>query len=212
MSLRRTLFWVSLGLIPALVWNLRVMPLQQRRQNALLEQENSGIQQAKNVLALQERDELQKQWMEFKPQAELEMVSLGNNMNPILLQNRVIDLARRLECELRIEESSNRTQTDGAPTFSFSGSGQPLQVYDFLRYLERGDSRARFLDLAVAQRKNSRNSGITAHFSGTFTIPEIPAPQNFGILETKESVSGPSAGGTSVSAQQKAKTKVGGAS
>jgi hypothetical protein len=91
-----------------------------------------------------------------------------------LLQNRVIDLARRLECELRIEESSNRMRTDAPPTFSFSGSGQPLQVYDFLRYLERGDSRARFLDLNIAQRKNSRSTGITAHFSGTFTIPEIP--------------------------------------
>jgi hypothetical protein len=113
------------------------------------------------------------EWSEFRPLAEIELQNISKQLNPIVLQNRVLDVARRLDCTLRIEERS-KPEDEGPPIFQISGSGTPLQVLDLLRHLERGEHRARFTEVTLVYEELSAESGYEAFFNGAFTIPSIP--------------------------------------
>ena len=173
MSWRKLLFWMLFLAVPFGFIKLGVMPLKERRSEAIVLQQNSEKQAVMNSKMSQERDQLEVLWEDFRPQAELELISLGSNLNPILLQNRVLDLARRLGVDLTIH---NRTKTDeGAlPTYSFSGSASPWQAHEFLRYLERGDHRARFRSVTLVYDKVRQTGKQMAYFSGEFSIPAVP--------------------------------------
>ncbi|NQU48111.1 MAG: hypothetical protein HQ519_05645 [Planctomycetes bacterium] len=177
MSWRKLLFWVLFLAVPFGFIKWGVVPLKERRSEAVVLQQNAEKQAMMNTRMSQERDQLEVLWEEFRPQADLELISLGTNLNPILLQNRVLDLARRLGVELTIH---NRTSNDeGAlPTYSFSGSASPWQAHEFLRYLERGDHRARFRSVTLVYNKVKQTGKQMAYFSGEFSIPEVPdAPE-----------------------------------
>jgi hypothetical protein len=172
-SWRKMLFYSMFIAVPMGFWQWGIHPLLERRTHAQAEQENAGLQAGINKKILGERDRLEILWNDFRPQAEFELFSLGAHLDPILLQNHVLDLARRLSCELKIQSRGNR-EGGGLPTYSFSGSGAPWQAHEFLRYLERGDQRARFTAVTVVYSAIEKAGPMIAYFSGEFTIPSVP--------------------------------------
>lgn len=173
MSWRKLLFWLMFIAIPAAAVQWGVMPLKERRQEAVNLQQNADQQAVMNQKMSQERDQLEVLWLEFRPQAELELISLGSHLNPILLQNRVLDLARRLEVELMIQSKTVRG-ADALPTYTFSGSATPWQAHEFLRYLELGDHRVRFNSVVVVYNQVKNSNDQIAYISGEFSIPKVP--------------------------------------
>lgn len=173
MNWRELLFVAGFGLVPVAVWFWRMDPLLSRHSEALQSQVEARMADSAARKYIHERDQLAAEWAEFRPRAELELENIGNQLNPIVLQNRVLDLARRLDCTLRIEDRSAGEETE-SPIFQFSGSGTPLQAVEFLRHLERGEHRARFEEVNVVYEEVSAEAGYEAFFSGVFTIPSVP--------------------------------------
>lgn len=173
MNWRELLFVLGFAAAPTVIWFWRMDPLLDRHSEALQMQVQARMAESMNKKYIHERDQLGAEWDAFRPLAEAELVDLGNDLNPILLQNRVLDLARRFECELRIEDRTDKA-SGGPPSFGFSGSGRPLQVQDFLRYLERGKARARFTEVTVALQQVDLEEGVEAYFNGRFSIPNVP--------------------------------------
>ncbi len=173
MSWRKLLFWLMFIVIPATAVQWGVLPLNERRKEAISLQQNADQQAVMNQKVSQERDQLEILWLEFRPQAELELISLGSHLNPILLQNRVLDLARRLSVELTIQ-SKSKSDPNELPSYTFSGSASPWQAHEFLRYLERGDHRARFHSVTMVYDLIEKTGEHLAYFSGEFTIPKVP--------------------------------------
>ena len=173
MSWRKLCFWLTFIIVPAVTVQWGVLPLNERRKEAISLQQNADKQAVMNKKVSQERDQLEVLWLEFRPQAELELISLGSNLNPILLQNRVLDLARRLDVELAVQSKSSRDETE-LPTYTFSGSASPWQAHEFLRYLERGDHRARFTSVTVVYDLVEKTGKQISYFSGEFNIPKVP--------------------------------------
>lgn len=173
MNWRRLLFLSGFALVPIGMWFWRMNPLLERHSDALTAQIEARLADSNSRRFVHERDQLRVEWGEFRPLAELELQNIGNQLNPIVLQNRVLDVARRLDCALRIEQ---RIDTDGdqPPTFQFSGNGTPVQALAFLRHLERGEHRARFTQVNVVYEELSAEAGYEAFFSGSFTIPSLP--------------------------------------
>ncbi len=183
MSWRKLLFWLMFLVIPAAFIQWGVIPLKERRAEAMALQQNADKQGVMNKKMSRERDQLEILWIEFRPQAELELISLGSHLNPILLQNRVLDLARRLGVELTIQSKTMRDE-DALPTYTFAGSASPWQAHEFLRYLERGDHRARFNSVTVVYDLVESTGKHLAYFSGEFTIPKVPeGPGDFTDLD-----------------------------
>lgn len=173
MNWRRLLFISGFALVPVAMWYWRMNPLLERHNKALSEQIEARLADSSARKFVHERDQLQVEWSEFRPVAELELENIGNQLNPIVLQNRVLDVARRLDCTLRIEERIE-PNGEGPPTFQFSGSGTPVQALDLLRHLEHGEHRARFTEVNVVFEELSAEAGYEAFFSGSFTIPSLP--------------------------------------
>lgn len=174
MHWRQLLFTTGFALVPIGIWAFRVDPLLDRHDQALQAQISETIKNSSARKYIHERDQLQAVWAEFRPLAEIELENIGVQLNPIVLQNRVLDLARRLDCTLRIESKNQDSTGDQLPTFEFSGNGSPVQALEFLRYLERGEHRARFEELNLVYEEISAEAGIDAFFSGVFTIPQVP--------------------------------------
>ena len=185
MSWRRLLFWLMFLVIPAVAVKWGILPLNERRKEAISLQQNADQQAVMNQKLSQERDQLDVLWTEFRPQAELELISLGSHLNPILLQNRVLDLARRVGVELTIQSKPARDD-DALPSYTFSGSSTPWQAHEFLRYLELGDHRARFSTITVVYDLVEATGGQLAYFSGEFTIPKVPEGPSEPEPETPE--------------------------
>ena len=173
MNWRRLLFISGFALVPVAMWYLRMNPRLERHDKALAAQIEARMADSSARRFVHERDHLRAEWSAFRPAAELELKNIGNQLNPIVLQNRVLDVARRLDCTLRIEERID-PKGEGPPTFQFSGSGTPIQALDFLRHLEHGEHRARFTQVNVVFEELSAEAGFEAFFSGSFTIPSLP--------------------------------------
>lgn len=173
MNWRRLLFISGFALVPVAMWFWRMNPLLERHNKALSAQIEARLADSSARKFVHERDQLRDEWSEFRPLAEFELQNIGNQLNPIVLQNRVLDVARRLDCALRIEQRID-PDGEGPPTFQFSGSGSPVQALDFLRHLERGEHRARFSEVNVVYEEVSAEAGYEAFFSGSFTIPSLP--------------------------------------
>jgi len=173
MNWRELLFVAGFGLAPVVIWFWRVDPLLDRHSVALQAQIEARMADSSARKFIHERDQMQAEWSEFRPLAEIELQNISKQLNPIVLQNRVLDVARRLDCTLRIEERS-KPDDEGPPIFQISGSGTPLQVLDLLRHLERGEHRARFAEVTLVYEELSAESGYEAFFNGAFTIPSIP--------------------------------------
>jgi hypothetical protein len=173
MNWRELLFVAGFGLAPVAIWFWRMDPLLDRHSAALQAQVEARMADGSARRFIHERDQMQAEWSEFRPLAEIELQNISKQLNPIVLQNRVLDVARRLDCTLRIEERS-KPEDEGPPIFQISGSGTPLQVLDLLRHLERGEHRARFAEVTLVYEELSAESGYEAFFNGAFTIPSIP--------------------------------------
>lgn len=173
MNWRELLFVAGFGLAPVGIWFWRMDPLLERHSAALQAQIEARMAESSARKFVHERDQMQAEWVEFRPLAELELENISNQLNPIVLQNRVLDLARRLDCSLRIEERNNDDE-EGPNIFQISGSGTPLQVLDLLRHLERGEHRARFTEVTLVYEELSAESGYEAFFNGAFSIPSLP--------------------------------------
>ncbi len=174
MSWRKLLFLSWFLAVPGALWLARVVPLQERRGAALQQFEQAQTRKERDTQVIQERDQLAEDWLSFRPLAETELVNLGNDLNPILLQNRVLQLAKRLDCSLQLQEQGNRA--DGGPlSYQLSGSGRPLQVHDFLDYLERGDARGRIEAITVVYAAPDKSGLVEAFFNGVLIIAQVPA-------------------------------------
>jgi len=173
MNWREMVFMLGFAASPAAIWFLRMDPLLDRYTEAIEGQINAQLEETANLKYVYERDQLEDDWASFRPLAQAEMHSLGSALNPIVLQNAALDLARRLDCEFRIEDRTP-DEENAVPTFSFAGSGRPLQVSDMLTHLERGQFRARFKDVSVAYSEGRLPGEFEAYFSGSFTIPSLP--------------------------------------
>lgn len=173
MNWREVLFITGFAVAPVGIWFWRMDPLLDRHSEALTAQIEARLADSNARKYVYERDQLAAEWSEFRPLAELELQNIGNQLNPIVLQNRVLDLARRLDCTLRIEEKGE-ADDEGPPSFQFSGSGSPVQALTLLRHLERGEHRGRFQEVNVVYEEVSAESGYEAFFSGNFTIPDLP--------------------------------------
>lgn len=173
MNWRRLLFISGFAFVPVGMWFWRMNPLLERHNQALTEQIEARLADSSARKFVHERDQLRAEWSEFRPVAELELENIGNQLNPIVLQNRVLDVARRLDCTLRIEQRIE-PNSEAPPTFQFSGSGSPIQALDLLRHLEHGEHRARFTEVNLVFEELSAEAGYEAFFSGSFTIPSLP--------------------------------------
>lgn len=185
MNWRNLMFYGGFALAPLLVWFLRMDPLLKRHSQALSTQVELQMAEAAARKHIYERDQLAEEWSLFRPVAEVELQHIDRQLNPIVLQNSVIDLARRLDCELRIEDRTDR-EADEPGTFHFSGTGRPLQVIDLLRHIERGEHRGRLTDLTVAYDLVDAETGYEAYFNGTFTIPRVPEWAALGKVEEED--------------------------
>lgn len=173
MNWRRPLFISGFAFVSMGMWFWRMNPLLERHNQALSEQIEARLAVNNARKFVHERDQLSVEWSEFRPLAERELENIGNQLHPIVLQNRVLDIARRLNCKLRIEERID-LNSEGPPTFQFSGSGSPFQALDLLRHLEDSEHRARFTEVNVVFEELSAEAGSEAFFSGRFTIPSLP--------------------------------------
>lgn len=169
MSSRRLLFFLGIFLIPSLFGILRVSPLLERRTQALTKQAGADQVHFHNQSLLSQRDRLTDAWAEFQPQADAELDDLQQRIHPILVQKRVFELAKSFQCELHIQEKTNRFENH-SPTFAISAEGKWEHLVQLIAALETGPHRIRLEQVALVMPSTVyENGGVRMH--GILRLP-----------------------------------------
>ncbi|MDP6941656.1 MAG: hypothetical protein QGH51_06465 [Planctomycetota bacterium] len=171
MKTRKLIFFTSFLVLPSLFWVSRVSPDLIRRDAALERLSKSDKVRASNREKISQRDDLINQWEKFEPVASRELQDLENDLNPHLLQKRLVLTAKDLGFDLSIRQLAMNPDEQNA--WFIEAESSFGQLDRFVNKLERGNYRVRFekLEVSLPADKYENNGGV--HLEGVLTIPPI---------------------------------------
>ncbi len=175
MNFKKAFIFACFGIIPSVLWFGEVHPARLKRAAAIDRQENAGrvVAAANKVVA--EHLALQKKWEEFQPLEEKALQDLEDELNPLLIPNRVAILARSMHLgEFQCKQDASQDQ-ENEIRFTLNVEGTFKELVRFVDVLERGRQRARFDSLTISlpvAEYGTDDGGVT--LNGTFLIPGIP--------------------------------------
>ncbi|HJM40016.1 MAG TPA: hypothetical protein QGG59_07870 [Planctomycetota bacterium] len=175
MKLRKLIFIATFFAIPAFFWAIRVSPDLLRRDSAVVRLEKSSEVRDLNREKIHQRDDLQKRWELFEPIANRELQNLENDLNPHLLQKRLVLTAQELGFDLSIRQLN--VNPDDPKTWFVEAESSFGQIDRFVNQLERGNYRVRFDQIEVSLPADQYENGDGVHLEGILTIPVLHGDQ-----------------------------------
>ncbi|MCH2111594.1 MAG: hypothetical protein MK213_01955 [Planctomycetes bacterium] len=169
----RLLFVLGLFAIPALFWFGCIQSALLERTDSKGRIANAGRVVEQNLKTVQERNRLLNEWESFKPLALSQMDNLEEDLNPLLLQKRVLLEARQLGFDIKIQEADASGTT--SPSWSMTADADFESVVRFVERLEKGDYRVRFSQVDLLLPGNQTENQVK--FSAEFSIPSLPNPE-----------------------------------
>jgi len=105
----RSVFFLGAAVIPAVFWFGSASNSMELREDAFTRLANAGQVVAQNQLKVSNSNQLQSEWNELKPLASQELENLDDDLNPVLLQKRVLAVGRSIGFDVRSIKQLNDT-------------------------------------------------------------------------------------------------------
>lgn len=177
-STHRSVFFTGFAMIPAVFWFGTITGSLEMRKDAEARLLNADQVVAQNQMKVRHSKTLQQEWNEFKPLANTELENLDDDLNPILLQKRIVSVGRIIGFDIdNIKQLSDVNSQSPEWTIQASSTWENLVL--FIDHLERGEYRVRFSSIALSMPSGQYVDG-GVQLKASFSIPKLPNSSELG--------------------------------